>query len=133
MFKLKLFVQISTTIWSSFNRSKYLNLIVIWTRFNQLEVTFQLPFDKGFINQKSSQTCFNLVMLAVVHTPFRTYNLTLKEEKMIILYTQKSWSNLVNNSFITYYENDLQISTITTIYSIFKSGGQIEEYSKIKF
>lgn len=139
MFKLKLFVQISTTIWSSFNRSKYLNLIVIWTRFNQLEVTFQLPFDKGFINQKSSQTCFNLVMLAVVHTPFRTYNLTLKEEKMIILYiisllyTQKSWSNLVNNSFITYYENDLQISTITTIYSIFKSGGQIEGYSKIKF
>lgn len=133
MFKLKLFVQISTTIWSSFNRSKYLNLIVIWTRFNQLEVTFQLPFDKGFINQKSSQTCFNLVMLAVVHTPFRTYNLTLKEEKMIILYTQKSRSNLVNNSFITYYENDLQISTITTIYLIFKSGGQIEGYSKIKF
>ena len=130
---LKVFVQISTTIWLSFNRSKYLNLIVIWTRFNQLEVTFELPFQRGFINQKSSQTCFNLVMLAVVHTPFRTYNLTLKKENMIILYTQKSLSNLVNNSFITYYENDLEVSTITTIYSISKSDGQIERYRKIKF
>ena len=102
---LKVFVQISTTIWLSFNRSKYLNLIVIWTRFNQLEVTFELPFRRGFINQKSSQTSFNFVMLAVVYTPFHTYNLTLKKENMIILYTQKSLSNLVNNSFITYYEN----------------------------
>ena len=72
-------------------------------------------------------------MLAVVQTPFRTYNLTLKEENMIILYTQKSWSNLVNNSFITYYENDFEISTITTIYAVSKSDGQIERYRKIKF
>ena len=133
MFKLKAFVQISTTIWLSFNRWKYLNLIVIWTRFNQLEVTFELPFDIGFINQKSSQTCFNFVMLVDVHTPFGTYNLTLKEENMIILYTQKSRSSLVNNSFITYYENDLEVSTITTIYSVSKSDGQIKRYRKIKF
>jgi len=40
--------------------------------------------------------------------------------------------HLVTNSFITYHENDLKVSTITMIRSVSKSDGWIERYRKLK-
>ena len=69
-----------------------------------------------------------------VDTRFCTHDLIKENDWNDHPYTPKNQDYITFiNSFIAYHKNNLEILTVTTVCSVFKSDRRIERYRMIKF